>query len=149
MFREMEKRTIPLDLYDYELTPPAMKAYLRNYGFNFSKKACEYAVGLMKKAEVSGGITHMIPINPGSKEKIAECFKKSGVMLNGELNYNHVYLFNMATADYPKSLPDEKSICMFVKETIEDIDSNPENIFRKWIISMDGNGMPIYWEDLL
>lgn len=143
------KKTIPLDLYDYELTPPAMKAYLRNYGFNFSKRACEYAVSLMKKTDSSSGIKREIPISPWSKEKVAECFRKNGIMLDGELNYNHVYLYNMATADYPKSLPDEKSICLFVKETAEDIDSNPENIFRKWIVSMDGNGIPIYWEDLL
>lgn len=143
------KKTIPLDLYDYELTPPAMKAYLRNYGFNFSKRACEYAVSLMKKTDSSSGVKREIPITPWSKEKVAECFRKNGIMLDGELNYNHVYLYNMATADYPKSLPDEKTICLFVKETAEDIDSNPENIFRKWIVSMDGNGIPIYWEDLL
>lgn len=143
------KKTIPLDLYDYELTPPAMKAYLRNYGFNFSKRACEYAVSLMKKTDSSSGVKREIPITPWSKEKVAECFRKNGIMLDGELNYNHVYLYNMATADHPKSLPDEKSICLFVKETAEDIDSNPENIFRKWIVSMDGNGIPIYWEDLL
>ena len=143
------KKTIPLDLYDYELTPPAMKAYLRNYGFNFSKRACEYAVSLMKKTDSSSGVKREIPITPWSKEKVAECFRKNGIVLDGELNYNHVYLYNMATADYPKSLPDEKSICLFVKETAEDIDSNPENIFRKWIVSMDGNGIPIYWEDLL
>lgn len=144
----MEK-TIPLDLYDYELTPPAMKAYLRNYGFNFSKRACEYAVSLMKKTDSSSGVKRKVPITPWSKEKVAESFRKNGIMLDSELNYNHVYLYNMATSDYPKSLPDEKSVCLFVKETAEDIDSNPENIFRKWIVSMDGNGIPIYWEDLL
>lgn len=144
----MDKTRTPLDLYDYELTPPAMKAYLRNYGFNFSKKACEYAVKLMKKRD---------PINPAkqiaipqmSKEDVEECFKRNGIMLEGVVTYNHVYIFNMATADYQKSLPDEKAKCMFVKETLEDVDSNPDNIFRKWIISMDGNGIPIFWEDLL
>jgi hypothetical protein len=142
----MEKRT-PLDLYDYELTPPAMKAYLRNYGFNFSKKACEYAVSLMKRMEQAP--PRKVSITPWSKEKVTECFKRNGVTIDGELNYNHVYLFNMALADYPKTLSEEKSICMFVKESSEDIDSNPDNIFRKWIISMDGNGIPIFWEELL
>ena len=59
------------------------------------------------------------------------------------------YIFNMALADYPKSIPNEMMRCLYVKETLEDIDSNPENIFRKWIACMDGNGVPIYWEDLL
>lgn len=145
----MDKTRTPLDLYDYELTPPAMKAYLRNYGFNFSKKACEYAVSLMKKADPNSGVGKMVPIIPWNKEKVAECFKKNGIMLEREVNYNHVYLFNMAMADYPKALTDERGICMFVKESAEDVDSNPDNIFRKWIICMDGNGIPIYWEDLL
>lgn len=143
----MEKRT-PLDLYDYELTPPAMKAYLRNYGFNFSKKACEYAVSLMKKRDPVNQ-AKQTPITPVAKEDMEECFKKNGITLDGGVTYNHVYLFNMALADYQKSLPDDRAKCLFVKEASEDVDSNPDNIFRKWLISMDGNGIPIYWEDLL
>lgn len=141
----MGKRT-PLDLYDYELTPPAMKAYLRNYGFNFSKKACEYAVSLMRKQSPTGELqkVEMMP-----KEQVEECFRKNKLEVKGGIEYNHVYLFHMAMADYPKSLPNETLRCLFVKEAAEDPDSNPDNIFRKWIISMDGNGMPIYWEDLL
>ena len=137
----------PLDLYDYELTPPAMKAYLRNYGFSFSKKACEYAVSLMEKKNPATGMPEKIA--PWSKEKVEECFKKNNVVLNRNLTYDHVYVFNMAIADHPKSIPNEALRCFYVKETLEDIDSNPENVFRKWIVSMDGNGIPIYWEDLL
>ena len=143
----MKKQTIPLDLYDYELTPPAMKAYLRNYGFSFSKKACEYAVSLMEKVNTATGMPEKI--EPWSKEKVEECFKKNNIAIKGQITYDHVYVFNMALADYPKSIPNEAMRCLFVKETIEDVDSNPENIFRKWIISMDGNGVPIYWENLL
>lgn len=141
------KKTIPLDLYDYELTPPAMKAYLRNYGFSFSKKACEYAVSLMEKINTATGMPEKI--EAWSKEKVEECFKKNNIATKGQITYNHVYVFNMALADYPKSIPNEVVRCLYVKETLEDIDSNPENIFRKWIVSMDGNGIPIYWEDLL
>jgi hypothetical protein len=143
----MEKSKMPLDLYDYELTPPAMKAYLRNYGFSFSKKACEYAVSLMEKKNFANGMPEKI--EPWSKEKVEECFKKNNVAIKGQITYNHVYVFNMALADYPKSIPNEMVRCLYVKETLEDVDSNPENVFRKWIACMDGNGMPIYWEDLL
>lgn len=138
---------MPLDLYDYELTPPAMKAYLRNYGFSFSKKACEYAVSLMEKINTATGMPEKI--EAWSKEKVEECFKKNNIAIKGQITYNHVYIFNMALADYPKSIPNELMRCLYVKETLEDVDSNPENIFRKWIASMDGNGIPIYWEDLL
>ena len=143
----MENSKMPLDLYDYELTPPAMKAYLRNYGFSFSKKACEYAVSLMEKINTATGMPEKI--EAWSKEKVEECFKKNNIAIKGQITYNHVYIFNMALADYPKSIPNELMRCLYVKETLEDVDSNPENIFRKWIASMDGNGIPIYWEDLL
>ena len=32
----------------YDRIPEDMKAYLSNYGFNFSKKMCEWAVSKMK-----------------------------------------------------------------------------------------------------
>ena len=138
---------IPLDLYDYELTPPAMKAYLRNYGFAFSKKACEYAVSLMEKKNFATGMPEKI--EAWSKERVEECFKKNNITLDGGLTYDHVYVFNMALADYPKSIPNETSRCLFVKETLEDIDASPGHVFRKWVVSMDSSGIPIYWEDLL
>lgn len=143
----MENLKMPLDLYDYELTPPAMKAYLRNYGFSFSKKACEYAVSLMQKKNHATGM--LDKLESWDKAKVEECFKKNNIVLDSPLTYDHVYVFNMAMADYPKSIPNEMMRCLYVKETLEDVDSNPENIFRKWIACMDGNGIPIYWEDLL
>lgn len=143
----MENMKMPLDLYDYELTPPAMKAYLRNYGFSFSKKACEYAVSLMQKKNLATGM--LDKLEPWDKAKVEECFKKNNIVLDRPLTYDHVYVFNMAMADYPKSIPSEMVRCLYVKETLEDVDSNPDNIFRKWIACMDGNGIPIYWEDLL
>jgi hypothetical protein len=144
----MNNNRIPLDLFDYELTPPAMKAYLRNYGYTFSKKACEYAVSLMQKTSPNTGRPERI--EPWSKEKVEDCFKKNGVIMREGITYTHVYLFNMAMADYFKSsLPDERAVCLHVKDIVEDVDGNPDNIFRKWIISMDGSGYPIYWEDLL
>lgn len=138
---------IPLDSYDYDLIPPAMKAYLRNYGFSFSKKACEYAVSLMRRRNPDTGIAEKL--EPWNKAKVEECFKKNGIEVRGNITYNHVFVFNMAMADYGKSLPTDISRCLYVKETIEDIDSNPDNVFRKWLVSMDGNGEAIYWEDLL
>ena len=41
----------------YDRIPEDMKAYLSNYGFNFSKKMCEWAVSKMKAK--NGKITPM------------------------------------------------------------------------------------------
>lgn len=143
----MEMNRTPLDAYEYDMMPPAMKAYLRNYGFSFSKKACEYAVSMMKKLNMASKQPEKL--EAWDKEKVEECFKKNNIVLRDELSYDHVYVFNMALADYPKSIPNETLRCLFVKETMEDVDASPGNVFRKWIVSMDGNGQPIYWEDLL
>ena len=56
----------------------------------------------------------------------------------------------MAIADYYKSsIPDEQHLALFVKDYIDDIDGNPENIFRKWLVSMDGDGEPIEWSEMI
>jgi hypothetical protein len=34
-------------LDSYDILPKEMRAYLRNYGYSFSKRACEYAVSKM------------------------------------------------------------------------------------------------------
>ena len=95
-------------MYEVEMMPPEMKAYLRNYGYSFSKKACEFAVSHMRRENKS----------TGKMEKI-------------------------------ESIEDEEHLAKHVKAIIDDIDENPENLFRMWIAKMDGNGIPIPWEDIL
>lgn len=142
----MGREKTPLDYY--EDIPREMRSYLRNYGYSFSKRACEYAVSRMRKADPVTGKS--AKIEPFSKEKVEEMLKKHGVTLKNNIGYNHVYVANMIAADYWKSsVEDEEHLCRMVKDIIDDVDDNPENVFRRWIISMDGNGEPIEWEDLL
>lgn len=143
----MKKRT-PLDMYDVEMMPPEMKAYLRNYGYSFSKKACEFAVSFMKKKVRNSDRAESI--EPYSKEKVEEMLTRYGVKLENNIGYNFVYIANMSQADYlGESIEDEHHLSKHVKAIIDDVDDNPENIFRLWIAKMDGNGIPIPWEDIL
>lgn len=48
----------------FDRIPEKMRAYLSNYGFNFSKKMCDWAVSMMETKE--GKIT------PIPKEKVDE-----------------------------------------------------------------------------
>lgn len=130
------------------MMPPEMKAYLRNYGYSFSKKACEFAVSLMKKKVRNSDKTESI--EPYSKEKVEEMLARYGVKLENNIGYNFVYTANMSQADYlGESIEDEHHLAKHVKTIIDDVDDNPENIFRMWIAKMDGNGIPIPWEDIL
>lgn len=143
----MNKRT-PLDIFEIELMPAEMKAYLRNNGYSFSKKACEFAISLMRKKDKSTGDERMI--EPMSKEKVDDILSKYGVKLRNNVGYNAVYIANMSLADYMKeSIEDELHLARHIKCIIDDVDDNPENIFRMWIAQLDGNGIPIPWEDII
>lgn len=137
-----------LDIYDVEMMPAEMKAYLRNYGYSFSKKACDFAVSLMKKENT---VTKKLEkIEAYSKEKAEELMKRHNVELKNNMGYNFVYILNMSMADYWKvSIDDEQHLVKHVKAIIDDADGNPDNIFRMWIAKMDGDGIPIPWEDIL
>jgi len=135
-------------MYEVEMMPPEMKAYLRNYGYSFSKKACEFAISHMKRENKSTG--KMEKIEPYGKAKVEELLEKNGLKLENNVGYNFVYVLNMSMADYWKqSIDDEAHLAKHVKAVIDDADDNPENIFRMWIAKMDGNAIPIPWEDLL
>lgn len=137
-----------MSLDSFDILPKEMRAYLRNYGYSFSKRACEYAISLMRKRNTATGKTE--PIVAMSKEQAEELLTKHGIKLENNVGYNFVYVLNMAIADFFKSsLKEEKDLAQYVKDTIDDIDGNPDNIFRKWLVSMDGDGIPIDWEDMI
>lgn len=135
-------------LDSYDILPQEMRAYLRNYGYSFSKRACEYAVRHMKtRNHETSRIEH---IKPMEKEKADELLTKHGIKLENNIGYNYVYVLNMGIADYYKSsIKEEKDLVQFVKDTIDDVDGNPENIFRKWLVCMDGDGVVIDWEEMI
>ena len=134
-------------MYEADMQPPMMKKYLRNHGYSFSRNACEFAVGLMRRKGVSGKEEK---IEPYTKEQAEDLFKRHNISIENNIGYNHVFVLNMAMADfYKSSIQDEKSLAQFVKDYIDDPDSNPENVFRRWLATMDGNGEPIEWEDIL
>lgn len=143
----MNKRT-PLDIYEVEMMPAAMKAYLRNHGYSFSKKACDFAVSLMERRNKATDKTEKIEAY--SKEKVEDLLSKNGVTLKNNIGYNFVYIANMSLSDYMKeSIEDEAHLAKHIRCIIDDVDDNPENIFRMWIAKMDGNGIPIPWEDIM
>lgn len=137
---------LPLDIYDD--MPPAMKAYISNYGFHFSKKAFDCAVkGMMKKNPATGKLE---PIEAWSKEQVEDMIAKYGIKLENAKMYDACFVMNMAKADfYKSSIPDEQHLALFVKDYIDDPDASDETAFRRWMATMVGNGEPIEWEDMM
>ena len=71
----MSKVKEPLDTYDDR--PKEMTAYLKNYGWHFNKKLCEFAVSLMRKMNPATGKSEKI--EPLTKDKVDELLAKNGV----------------------------------------------------------------------
>ena len=125
-----------------------MRAYLRNYGYSFSKRAGEYAVSQMKRKNNATG--KLENIEPYSKDKAEELLSKNGVTLENNVGYNFVYVMNMILADrWKSSVEDELHLCKAVKDEIDDVDGVPESVFRCWITKQEDKGIPIPWEDMI
>lgn len=144
----MKKERQSLDMYEMDFMPLEMKAYLRNHGFSFSKKACDYAISLMKKENPTTKKEEKI--EPWSKEQVDDMLKKYNVTLENNVGYNYVYVANMLKADkFKSSIIDEQHLAMGVKDVIDDIDASPRLVFKKWITAMDDAGEPIEWSELM
>lgn len=140
------KRKQPLDIYD-EL-PEDMRAYLQHYGWHFNRKACEYAVSLMRKKNPAMG--KMEKIEPYTKEQVDELLRKSNVTLEDTHNYDYVFAANMCKADYLKSsVPDELHLALYVKDVIDDPDAEDGVTMRRWYATMVANGEMVDWAEIL
>jgi len=125
-----------------------MRCYLRNYGFSFSKRACQFAVSKMRRKNPATGKEE--PIEGYTKDKAEELLTKHGVKLENNVGYNFVYVMNSEYADrWKSSIEDEAHLCKAVKDVIDDVDGVPESIFRCWITKMEDKGIPIPWEDMI
>lgn len=142
----MAKTKYPLDVWDD--MPKDMRRYISEYGWNFSKRAYEYAASLMRKYNSATG--KLEKVEPFTKDQVDEMLTKNGVKIENNVMYNYVYIATMAKADfYKSSLQDEKSLCLFIKDYIDDVDASTETAFRRWEATMRGNGTPIDWSDLV
>lgn len=139
--------TTPLDIFEIEL-PSGMRSYLRSYGFNFNKKACDFAVSKMKRKNPATGKNEAV--EPMNKEQVEQLLQKNNIKLENNEGYNFVYIANSAKADYWKSsIEDERHLALFIKDTIDDPDNEGGNVFRKFLADADAKGIVIDWDDIL
>ena len=144
----MKQENIPLDSFEIEFMPIEMKAYLRNNGFSFSKKACELAVSLLRKENPSTKKEEMI--EPWNKDQVDDLLKKHNITLENNVGYNYVYVCNMLVADkYKSSIPDESHLALGIKDCIDDPDASPRLVFKQWVTHMDDSGIPIDWGNII
>lgn len=122
--------------------------YMDMYRWHFNKKACDYAVSLMKRTNPATGKKERI--EPMTREQVEELLTKQGVKLDNNQGYDMVYVANMAKADYWKSsIEDEKHLALYVKDTIDDVDAGDGSIMRCWVAKMYAAKQPIFWDEFL
>ena len=117
-----------------------MEEYLTYYGWHFSKKMCEWAVGRMYKTENK----RKVYIDMISKDALDTIIKRYGLKLTNDNGYDAVYVANMCKADYYG-----KSVAQFVYDTIEDADAYDGMVFTRFYADCVGSGTPIDWEDMI
>lgn len=127
----------------YEQKPYGMDEYLANYGFNFSKKMCEFAVSRM--TDRNGA---KVPLK--SKEQVDAILRNNGVTLENDKGYNAVYVAHMAIADFlGSSISDEAHLAKYVKDVIDDKDGYDGMVFTRFYADCMGSGEPIFWDMML
>ena len=142
----MMRPRIPLDMYDE--IPDEMRRYLKQYGWHFNKKACEFAVSLMRKKNTTTGKLDRLEIM--TKEQVDALLAKYNVNLENNVDYDYIYVANMAKADvYKSSIPDEQHLAMYIKDIVDDVDAGDGEIMREWDAKMTSRGIAVEWDDIL
>lgn len=135
-------------LQEYDIIPREMRAYLRNNGRHFNKKACELAVRNMRKYNET--TRRLERIEPLDKTTVDELLKNNGITLDDARGYDYVYVANMCKADfYGTAVEDERHMALYIKCVIDDADAVGGMTFNRWLADCDTKGISIDWEELL
>lgn len=117
-----------------------------NHGL-FSKRLAEWAISKMKTEDTATGALKTIV--PRKLEDVKDVLREHNIAYPDEFVYTAWYLFNMAIADYPKTLKTDEQRAMFVDETLCDADGMPENVLDCFVTKMCNAEIPIFWEQYL
>lgn len=117
-----------------------------NHGL-FSKKLATWAISNMQVKDPA--TKELKPLKALPIDDVREILETYKVELPNEFAYTSWYLYNMAMADYPKSLKTDEQRAMFVEETLCDPDCCPEAVLECFETKMCLMGVPIFWENYL
>ena len=120
-----------------------MEDYLSSYGWHFSKKMCEWAVGNMR--DRNDKKVQMKPL-----EHVDSILKSYGIELKNDKGYDKVFVYHMGMSDYlGSSVPDDSYLARYVKDVLDDRDGYEGIAFTRFFADCSGKGEPILWEEML
>ncbi len=139
-------KRVPLDMYDEDI-PDGMRRYLRFHGWHFTKKACDFAVDLMRKKNAAG---KMERVEKMAKEQVDALLNKFAVQIENTFDHDYVYMANKLRVVLLKSgIPDEQHLVMALKAIMEESEQGDGEIMRKWDAEMTARGIPIEWDEIV
>lgn len=119
-----------------------MEAYLRNYGYHFSKKMYEWAVSMMKDRNKQ-------PVKTMERDEFKTLLANNGINVEFQ-GYDGPYVYAMAKADFfGSSLPNEMSVLKFVADYLGDPDGYESVVFNRFYADTIAKGIAIIWEDVI
>lgn len=146
--KSLKMKKTRMNLLMFDGIPEEAHSYLGNYGFHFNRKACEFAVSMMSKRDLSTGKS--VPIEMVSKDEVEAMLTKHNVKLENDCMYDSTYVANMLMSDmYKSSIPDEQHLVLGIKDLIDDIDQRDGYLFVRWYSNVLFNGNPIDWSTLI
>lgn len=116
------------------------------YHGQFSKRLAEWAINHMMTEDSSGTMKKLVPV---SADDVQAILNDNDVQIDDECYYTAWYLFNMAKADYRKSIPSDKARALYVEETLNDPDGHAADTLDCFVTKMCNAGIPIYWEMMI
>lgn len=117
------------------------------YHGNFSRALADWAIKRMKVKDAQSGKLEQLKATPF--DQTMEIIAAENVKIEKAHQYTAWYLYNMAKADYTKTLTTDTLRATYVHETIYDPDSCPEAVLECFTAKMCANGVVIFWEDFL
>lgn len=132
------------DLTQYDIKPAAMVNYLRYNGPHFNKKLLDFATSKMTK---EGGRK----IIPFTKEEIDQKMRNANITVDNNQLYDYIFVANMCKADYLGSSVenDDRHLCLYIKNVIDDPDGYDGLPFNRWYADMCRKGIVINWEEMI
>lgn len=123
-----------------------MEEYLSYYGWHFSKKMVDWATSKMYK-RVGEAKQYIDPI---TMDSLKEMLRAYNIKFECPYEYDCLYVANMAKADFlGMSIPDERSLLIYVKNYTEDPDGYDGLPFTRFYADCIGSGVAIPWEDVI
>ena len=118
--------------------------YMEAYQGHFSRKLAAWAIGNMRMKDPA--TEKMKPVTMRSVDDVVEILRANGVKVSDECIFDAWYLYMMTIADYPKALTTDQQRSLYVDETLNDPDGEPENVLSCFAVKMCNAGKPIHWE---